>query len=268
MTKRSGIPQQPRSGNTSSLESEVDRLRHVVAVHCEALALDRTVVYAVDFREDAFSYISPYVEELTGFALREWQRPGAYPSMMARCHAADRSLIEAATEQLCQQPRALDHCTELKYRWKDNFGRWRWCFDRFRLLVDDHGRPAHMFGSFREVTEQVETARLRQSLTHAEVADQSGRNLPGDSGVLAAMIDTGGLGLTPIQREVLELILAGLSNKQIALRLRRSIRTIEDHRYRIMRKVGADNTVDLVKKVLRLRSVPGGNALSQDGGDQ
>jgi DNA-binding CsgD family transcriptional regulator len=259
MKKRSGRSRPPpASPSVPSLDHEIEQLRHVVAVHCEALLLDRTIVYAVDFQRDAFSYISPYAEELTGFTANQWQCEGAYSAMMSRCHAEDLPSIELATVQACRQPTSLRHCVNLTYRWKDNFDRWRWCRDRFQVLIDDGGQPMHMFGSFREITELVESARLHQAWIEAGAADASAESHPsGDPDLLAAVIDTGGLGLTRIQRRVLELILAGLSNKQIALRLRRSIRTIEDHRYRIMRKVGAENAVDLVRKVLRLGPLKG-----------
>lgn len=57
-----------------------------------------------------------------------------------------------------------------------------------------------------------------------------------------------GKDLTRTEKIVLQLILKGLSNKQIAHTLHRSIRTVEDHRNHIMRKFDADNVVDLVKK--------------------
>jgi len=54
--------------------------------------------------------------------------------------------------------------------------------------------------------------------------------------------------LTRSERIVLCLILEGISNKRIAYILERSERTIEVHRSRVMRKLGVDNLVDLVKK--------------------
>ncbi|MHC4564825.1 MAG: LuxR C-terminal-related transcriptional regulator, partial [Planctomycetota bacterium] len=47
---------------------------------------------------------------------------------------------------------------------------------------------------------------------------------------------------------VLQLIVNGKSNKEIAELLHRSIRTIEVHRSRLMRKLGAENLIDLLKR--------------------
>ncbi len=54
--------------------------------------------------------------------------------------------------------------------------------------------------------------------------------------------------LTRTERIVLCLVLEGISNKRIAYILERSERTIEVHRSRVMRKLGVDNLVGLVKK--------------------
>ena len=54
--------------------------------------------------------------------------------------------------------------------------------------------------------------------------------------------------LTRAERIILRLVMEGIGNKRIAYILERSERTIEVHRSRIMRKLGVDNVVDLVKR--------------------
>jgi DNA-binding CsgD family transcriptional regulator len=56
--------------------------------------------------------------------------------------------------------------------------------------------------------------------------------------------------LTKREREVLNLISEGYSNKQGALRMQISPRTFESHRAEAMRKLGARNTADLVRAAL------------------
>ena len=56
--------------------------------------------------------------------------------------------------------------------------------------------------------------------------------------------------LTPREREVLMLVTAGASNKEAGRMLGISPRTIEVHRARIMEKIGARNTADLVRIVM------------------
>lgn len=55
--------------------------------------------------------------------------------------------------------------------------------------------------------------------------------------------------LTPREREVLEQIASGASNKEAGLKLKISPRTVEVHRARIMDKLGARNAADLVRIV-------------------
>jgi DNA-binding CsgD family transcriptional regulator len=62
--------------------------------------------------------------------------------------------------------------------------------------------------------------------------------------------DPGQKPLTRREREVLDLISEGYSNKQGALRMGISPRTFESHRAEAMRKLGARNTADLVRKAL------------------
>ncbi|UCE47057.1 MAG: response regulator transcription factor [Phycisphaerales bacterium] len=54
--------------------------------------------------------------------------------------------------------------------------------------------------------------------------------------------------LTKAERRVLHFILAGKSNRETAEILHRSEKTIEVHRNRIMRKLGVDNIVALIKR--------------------
>jgi len=56
--------------------------------------------------------------------------------------------------------------------------------------------------------------------------------------------------LTPREREVLQLVTNGQSNKEAGRQLGISPRTIEVHRARVMEKLGARNTADLVRIVL------------------
>ncbi|MBJ7579269.1 response regulator [Devosia sp. MC532] len=56
--------------------------------------------------------------------------------------------------------------------------------------------------------------------------------------------------LTPREREVLQLITDGQSNKEAGRELGISPRTVEVHRARVMEKLGARNTADLMRIVL------------------
>jgi DNA-binding NarL/FixJ family response regulator len=57
--------------------------------------------------------------------------------------------------------------------------------------------------------------------------------------------------LTPRQREVLQLLAEGLSTKQIALRLRRSVKTVEMHRQHTMERLNLHSIAALTKYAIR-----------------
>ena len=59
--------------------------------------------------------------------------------------------------------------------------------------------------------------------------------------------------LTPREREVLALVVSGLSNKQIGVDLGISEITVKAHRGRVMQKMQADSLPSLVKMAARLR---------------
>jgi len=61
-----------------------------------------------------------------------------------------------------------------------------------------------------------------------------------------------GQSLTPTEKKILQLVVDGRGNKEIAYRLQCSIRTVENHRYRLMRKLNVDSTAGLVKVAITM----------------
>ncbi len=60
--------------------------------------------------------------------------------------------------------------------------------------------------------------------------------------------------LTGRQREILDHVLGGSTNEEIATMLGISRRTVETHRLRVMAALGAHNTAELVGKVVWLHA--------------
>jgi FixJ family two-component response regulator len=84
---------------------------------------------------------------------------------------------------------------------------------------------------------KVEAALAKSRELHAERLDRMARE---------ARIAL----LTPKERQIAELVVAGKSSPQIADALGISVRTVENHRARIMEKLHVDSTVNLVKLFL------------------
>jgi FixJ family two-component response regulator len=58
--------------------------------------------------------------------------------------------------------------------------------------------------------------------------------------------------LTPREREVMELVVTGALNKEIADMLNISVKTVENHRARVMEKMEAEYLADLVRMAMRV----------------
>jgi DNA-binding NarL/FixJ family response regulator len=59
--------------------------------------------------------------------------------------------------------------------------------------------------------------------------------------------------LTRREKEIISLVIEGMSNAEIAEQLGISVRTVENHRFNMLRKIGARNTPELVKFTLENR---------------
>ena len=62
--------------------------------------------------------------------------------------------------------------------------------------------------------------------------------------------------LTPREREVMTLVVSGLANKQIAVKLGTSVKTIKVHRARVMEKMKVRSVADLVRVSQRVTPNP------------
>ena len=185
---------------------------------------------------------------MTGFAIEQWHQTGSFSAMVSRCHVEDRTTVESTVARAASEPALFPKGVELRFRWQDSLDCWRWYDSRFQAVADGNS-DARIIGCIRESAEPADIPRL-------VCAPESPPRLPqvDVDGPAADILGADGLGLTRIQGHVLDLILGGLSNKQIALRLGRSIRTVEDHRRRIMHRLGAKNAIDLVRRILEVRS--------------
>jgi len=84
---------------------------------------------------------------------------------------------------------------------------------------------------------------LRDGLSASFVSQRP--SLPNGAGTIRGFRN-----LTRREREVLQMITTGLSNKEAAQKLGISSRTVEVHRLHVMHKLGAKNTADLMRMIL------------------
>jgi two-component system, NarL family, response regulator LiaR len=128
-------------------------------------------------------------------------------------------------------------------------------FIEYRWLVVEHsveiygGLVAAVFAGLGiwlglKLTRKAETVVVR------EVMVPGPADFERDEGRLAA------LGITPRELEILELIAAGLSNKEIAGRVHVSENTVKTHSSRVFDKLGAKRRTQAVQLGKELRLIP------------
>jgi FixJ family two-component response regulator len=98
---------------------------------------------------------------------------------------------------------------------------------------------------------------LQKPFKDQELLDAVHRALERDRGARAERTELAELGerldsLTPREREVFELVVKGLLNKQIAFELGAAEKTIKVHRGRVMKKMQADSLAHLVRMAGKL----------------
>jgi DNA-binding NarL/FixJ family response regulator len=62
--------------------------------------------------------------------------------------------------------------------------------------------------------------------------------------------------LTPRQKTILRLVAQGLTNREIASHLDISVRTVEVHRFNLMRRLRVRNVAQLLRQALLLHLLP------------
>ena len=103
-------------------------------------------------------------------------------------------------------------------------------------------------GAVEFLTKPVRDHQLLDAIRRAIVADQRERPRRAELAELRRRYGS----LTPREREVMTMVVAGLLNKQAAARIGTSEITVKIHRAHIMRKMCADSVADLVRMTERL----------------
>jgi FixJ family two-component response regulator len=116
------------------------------------------------------------------------------------------------------------------------------------IIMTAHGdipmvRKALKAGAVEFLTKPFSSKELLESVQQAFARDRANRRSERQMSSIHARYET----LTERERQTLELVTAGLTNKEIGDNLHLSIVTIKLHRGQVMRKMQADSLAELVK---------------------
>jgi len=123
------------------------------------------------------------------------------------------------------------------------------------ILITGHGDidmavAAIKAGAFDFIGKPFDTARLLASIRDAAEKERQRERDAAEIDRLRARFET----LSARQREVMELAVAGLSNKEIGSRLDISTKTVENHRAWVMERIGARNIAELVRIAMKIEA--------------
>src|SRR5262249_54874682 len=127
-------------------------------------------------------------------------------------------------------------------------------FARPIILITGHGDidmavSAIKIGAFDFIEKPFDEARLLASVRNAVEKSRESASDAAEIEQLRTRFDS----LSARQRQVMELTVGGLSNKEIALQLDISAKTVENHRAWVMERIGARNLADLVRMAMQIR---------------
>ena len=123
------------------------------------------------------------------------------------------------------------------------------------ILITGHGDVdmavgAIKSGAFDFIEKPFDEARLLTSIRQGAERMRQTKSEAAEIDELQTRFDS----LSARQREVMELAVAGLSSKEIGIRLNISPKTVENHRAWVMERIGARNVADLIRKAMKIRS--------------
>jgi len=119
------------------------------------------------------------------------------------------------------------------------------------VLITGHGDvdmavAAIKVGAADFIEKPFDESRLLASVRHAIEENQQRENSGQEKDLPAKFAS-----LTARQRQVMELAVAGMSNKEIGSQLNISPKTVENHRAWVMERIGARNIAELVRLAMK-----------------
>lgn len=124
------------------------------------------------------------------------------------------------------------------------------------IIITGHGDVNSAREAFRSqavdfLEKPIDHAKLISSIEEAMAGQIAAQDVAARRSGFRRMLET----LTPREAEVMELVVAGRHNREIAGILRISVRTVEVHKAHLMAKLKTDSVADLVRQYLIQRGI-------------
>jgi two-component system response regulator FixJ len=116
------------------------------------------------------------------------------------------------------------------------------------ILITGHGAIKN--GAFDFIEKPFDEARLLTSIRQGAERMRQTKSEAAELDDLQGRFDS----LSARQREVMELAVAGLSSKEIGIKLNISPKTVANHRAWVMERIGARSLADLIRKGMKLQA--------------
>src|SRR5213594_607203 len=129
-----------------------------------------------------------------------------------------------------------------------------------RVFITGHGdipmcAQAMKAGAVDLLSKPFRADELLQSVQNALIRSADQRRRSAEQNEARRLLDL----LTPREFQVMQLVITGMLNKQIAGELGTAEKTVKVHRHKVMQKLGVTSVAALVRLVARARIAPVGN---------
>jgi two-component system, chemotaxis family, CheB/CheR fusion protein len=125
----------------------------------------RDGIHQLDLTTNRYVFMSPSLEELTGFKREELMF--SLEETAARLHPEDRAHVDAYLMQVIV---GEDPARPMEYRWRVRSGEYRWFSDSRRAICNEEGKAISLIGVSHDITErkqaEVQLQALTESLEH------------------------------------------------------------------------------------------------------
>ncbi len=168
--------QQELKQKQKQLAESESRFRNVLENSLDA-------AYRRDIQTDVFDYMSPVIEQITGYLPEEFCVMGT-DDILKRIHPDH---VDAVKQELASVLASERSTCLLEYAFKAKGGDYRYLADYFRIIRDNQGIPVYRIGVMRDITGRKEIEEMM--LASLNSAQKRAREAEAERRIIEAVID-------------------------------------------------------------------------------